>query len=175
MSILVAGMGNVLMGDDAAGPYVIETLKAVAEFESGVELADLGTPGLDLTPYIAGIDALILVDTVSSEGTAGEIRRYEKPALMNRQSRPRVSPHDPALAEALTLAELAGQCPRKIVLIGILPESCAKGIGLSEAAGRGVRAAAAAVLRELTQCGATYRLREDAGRPTVWWESECAT
>ena len=171
MSILVAGMGNVLMGDDAAGPYVIETLKAAAEFEPGVELLDLGTPGLDLTPYIAGVDALILVDTVSSEGAAGEIRRYDKPKLMSQQFRPRVSPHDPALAEALTLAELAGRCPRKVVLIGILPESCAKGIGLSEAAQRGVRAAAAAVLHELTQCGATYRLREDARRPEVWWDT----
>src|ERR1039457_5907695 len=124
--IAVIGMGNVLMGDDAAGPYVIETLNARYEFGPGVEALDLGTPGLDLAPYIAGVETLILVDTVLSDGGPGELRRYEKPALMNPGFRLRVSPHDPALAEALTLAELVGECPSRVVLIGITPGSCEK-------------------------------------------------
>ena len=168
--IVIAGMGNVLMGDDAAGPYIIETLNARYEFGPGVEALDLGTPGLDLTPYISGVDTLILVDTVRTGGNPGELRRYEKPALMNRQFRPRVSPHDPALSEALTLAELAGTCPRRVTLIGISPESCAQGTGLSAAVQRAVGAAVDAVIEELRECGASVQTRRDAREANIWWE-----
>jgi hydrogenase maturation protease len=168
--IVIIGMGNVLMGDDAVGPYVIETLNARYEFGLGVETLDLGTPGLDLTPYISGVDTLILVDTVRTDGNPGELRRYEKPALMNQQFRPRVNPHDPALSEALTLAELAGRCPRKVTLIGIAPERCAKGTGLSVAVQRAVDTAVDAVIQELRECGASVQARRDAREPNIWWE-----
>jgi hydrogenase maturation protease len=172
--IAVIGMGNVLMSDDAAGPHVIETLNARFELAPGVEAMDLGTPGLDLTPYITGLDTLILVDTVLSDGLPGELRRYEKPTLMNQQFRPRVSPHDPALAEALTLAELAGACPRKVVLIGIIPENCDKGTALSPRVRRAIGDAVDAVIRELRQCDAEVQLRRDARRPNIWWEEPAA-
>jgi hydrogenase maturation protease len=169
--ISVIGMGNVLMSDDAAGPYVIELLDACYEFGPGITVLDLGTPGLDLTPYIAGVDTLILVDTIRGDGTPGEIRRYEKPALMSPAFRPRVSPHDPALKEALTIAELAGMGPREVLLIGITPEYCAKGTGLSPTVRRAVEAATGAVIAELSARGASFRLRPQARKPDIWWEA----
>jgi len=168
--VSILGMGNVLMGDDALGPYVIETLNARYEFGPGVEAIDLGTPGLDLAPYISGVDTLILVDTVLTDGNPGELRRYEKPALMNQKFRPRVSPHDPALAEALILVELAGGCPPTVVLIGITPESCARGTGLTPAVQRAVNTAVDAVLLELHECGAHFQPRRDPCQPNIWWE-----
>jgi len=170
LRIAVIGMGNVLMGDDAAGPYVIETLNARFQFEYGVEAIDLGTPGLDLTPHIMGLDTLILVDTVLSDGPPGELRRYEKSALMRQTFRPRISPHDPALAEALTLAELTSACPRRVVLIGIIPEKCKKGTTLSPAVHRAVGDAVDAVIHELRECGAEVRFRSEPRRPNIWWE-----
>lgn len=172
--VSILGMGNVLMGDDALGPYVIETLNARYEFGPGVEAIDLGTPGLDLAPYISGVETLILVDTVLTGGSPGELRRYEKPVLMNQRFRPRVSPHDPALAEALTLVELAGGCPPTVVLIGITPESCARGTGLSAAVQRAVSTAVDAVLLELHECGAPVQVRREAREPNIWWEEPAA-
>jgi hydrogenase maturation protease len=64
----VIGIGNVLMGDDAFGPHVIRVLQAGYAFAPGVDVQDMGTPGLDLTAYLAGLDALVLVDTVKSAG-----------------------------------------------------------------------------------------------------------
>jgi hydrogenase maturation protease len=168
--VAVLGMGNVLMGDDAAGPYVIETLQAGYEFGPGVQVLDLGTPGLDLAPHIFGLETLILVDTVQTGGSPGELRRYEKPALMNQKFRPRIGPHDPALAEALTLVELAGGCPPTVVLIGITPEKCEKGTGLSAPVQAAINVAVGAILLELHECGATVRPRRDAGAPKIWWE-----
>jgi hydrogenase maturation protease len=42
--ILIGGIGNALLGDDAVGPYVIHLLESQYTFGDGVEIADLGTP-----------------------------------------------------------------------------------------------------------------------------------
>ena len=67
--ITIGGIGNVLMGDDGAGPYFARTLDSQYEFEAGVQVVDFGTPGLDVVVHIAGLDALIIVDAVDN-GTA---------------------------------------------------------------------------------------------------------
>lgn len=65
--VAVLGLGNVLMGDDALGPYAVRLLEARYELPGRVPVLDIGTPGLDLVPYFEGVDALVLVDTVRSE------------------------------------------------------------------------------------------------------------
>ena len=61
--IRVLGVGNVLCTDDGLGPYAIKVLEAQYEFPVGVEVIDVGTPGLDFTPYLAGARAAIVLDT----------------------------------------------------------------------------------------------------------------
>ena len=43
---------------------------------------DLGTPGLDLTPYVTDLEALILVDTVRSDAAPGTLRLYRRDELL---------------------------------------------------------------------------------------------
>ena len=43
--VKIGGIGNVLLGDDGVGPYIARMLEANYEFEEGVEVQDLGTPG----------------------------------------------------------------------------------------------------------------------------------
>ena len=76
--VLIAGIGNVLLGDDGVGPYVVRGLAASFEFEPGVQVEDLGTPALDLIDHLTGIDALILVDSVENGAPAGTIEIYLK-------------------------------------------------------------------------------------------------
>src|SRR5258707_1273602 len=72
----VFGLGNVLMSDDAFGPYSIETLKSLYTFPEHVSVRDLGTPSLELVTYIDELDFLIVLDAVHSDGKPGEIRTY---------------------------------------------------------------------------------------------------
>jgi hydrogenase maturation protease len=51
--VLIGGIGNVLLEDDGVGPYVARFLDARYEFDEGVEVADLGTPALDLIDRIS--------------------------------------------------------------------------------------------------------------------------
>lgn len=89
-NVAVVGLGNVLMGDDALGPTVIKVLEAEYEFPRGVSVQDLGTPGLDLTPYLAGVRALIVVDTVQASGAPGEVRLYRRDEILKHPPQARL-------------------------------------------------------------------------------------
>ena len=170
----VIGLGNVLMGDDALGPWVIQVLLAEQVFPEGVAVNDLGTPGLDLVPWVTNLEALILVDTVSSKAPPGTIRLYRRDEILKHPPQTRLSPHDPALKEALLTAEFAGQAPREVLLVGVVPEQTEMGVGLSPAAREAIAPAALEVLGELERLGRPARRRETPARPQIWWEEAAA-
>ncbi len=168
--VRVLGLGNVLMGDDALGPWVVEALLAGWEFPEGVSVVDVGTPGLDLTPFLADADTVLLVDTVKAAAPPGTLLVYGRRELAGRSPLPRVSPHDPGLTEALFTLELAGAAPRDIVLVGVVPERVEKAVRLSPPVRAAVDAAAGEVVRRLSQMGLPPRPRALATPPTPWWE-----
>jgi hydrogenase maturation protease len=171
MSIRVIGMGNVLMGDDGFGPNVIAALLACCDFSDDVSVMDLGTPGLDLTPYVVGADALIIVDTVNSRGAPGEMRLYRKDQILKYAPQPRLGPHDPGLKEALFLADLMGCAPQKVLLVGVIPERTETGPGLTDAVRHAVSPAAFQVIREIEALGGGVKVRATPCPQEVWWES----
>jgi hydrogenase maturation protease len=62
--ILVAGIGNVFMGDDGFGVEVVARMDR-GRLPEGVEVADYGIRGFDLAyALMDGYDAVILVDAV---------------------------------------------------------------------------------------------------------------
>ena len=170
--IAVLGLGNVLQGDDALGPYVAELLIATYEFPPGVTVLDAGTPGLDLTPYIAGLEALIVVDAVRATGAPGELRSYRRAELLEKPPPQRLSPHDPGLKECLLALELIGQSPGEVLLVGVIPGTVETSVGLTAAVKEGVPGVAAAVLAELSRLGVPARRREPPGVPDFWWEKQ---
>lgn len=170
LRIRVIGLGNVLMGDDGFGPNVIAALQASCDFSDDVTVLDLGTPGLDLTPYVTDIDALIIVDTVNSHGAAGELRLYHKDQILRYAPQPRLGPHDPGLKEALFLAELTGSAPGKVLLVGAIPERTETGPGLTEPVRRAVSYAASQVIREIEHLGSAVTVYATPCPQPVWWE-----
>ena len=170
MMIRVLGLGNVLMGDDGFGPSVVQRLESDWQFPAQVEVCDLGTPGLDLIPFLSGADLVILVDTVRSQGEPGEIRRYGKEEILEHPPHSRVSPHDPGVKEALLVLEFSGTGPREVVLIGAIPASVAPTTRLSDAVARAVGVAALAVVEEVQRRGAAVTRREAPGPVQAWWQ-----
>lgn len=170
----VLGIGNVLMGDDGVGPYTVKLLEARYKFPKQVELQDVGTPGLGITSVFSEYDAVILIDAVSAKKNPGEVKLYRKDELVQVPLKPRVSPHDPALVEALLFAELSGKCPKEVLLVGVVPETCELGCGLSAAVQAGVGAAIASVLTEMERLGAPAKLKMRPDVPSIWWEKEAS-
>jgi len=166
----VVGIGNVLMGDDALGPYVVKLLEAAWEPQDGLQLTDAGTPGLDLTAYLAELDRVVAVDVVHAEGRPGEVRLFDGAELARRPPLRAVSPHEPGLREAILNAAFLGVAPRSIRLVGVVPGSVEYRLGLSAP----VRAALPAVVERvralLVEAGVAPVPRVRPLAPDVWWE-----
>jgi len=168
--VRVLGLGNVLIGDDAFGPWVVHQLTSTVDPGPGVEFHDLGTPGLDLLPYLTGAEAVILVDTVRSQGEAGELRRYDKAQILQHPPQPRVSPHDPGVKEALLALEFEGRGPKEVTLLGAIPGEVRYEVGLSGPVRDAVEPTVEAVIQELAALGRLVVRRENSVVSTPWWE-----
>jgi len=169
MSVAVIGLGSVLLGDDGFGPFVVELLRTRYAFPPEVALLDLGTPGLGLTTYLCGHEALVLVDAVAGTGHPGDIRLYEGAELECLPMAPRVSPHDPAVLEALAVARLAGQGPREVRLVGAVPGGREPGAGLSPRMRGAAEAAVEIVRRQVEGWGFPARRHDGGGIEHDWW------
>jgi hydrogenase maturation protease len=167
----VLGLGNVLMGDDAFGPFVVRVLESGWEFPPEVLVQDLGTPGLDLAPWLTDVDLAIVVDAVSASGAPGTVLTYARADLFRRAPGPRLGPHEPGLHEALLSAELAGTAPRDLWIVGVVPERVATGPGLTPAVRAAVPAGAEAVVRLLGEHGCALRRRGTPLPHDIWWEA----
>jgi hydrogenase maturation protease len=157
--IAVLGLGNVLMGDDGLGPAVIRAFEAEYVVPPGVEVVDLGTPGLDLLPWLADVDVVILVDTVRSDGPPGTLRLYDKADVLRHLPAARVSPHDPGVKEALLALDFAGRAPRELLLVGVVPGETRMSLTLTPAVAAAVPVAVDAVARALARYGAAAARR----------------
>ena len=167
--IRVLGLGNVLMSDDGFGPFVVRVLEATYECPKDAEFVDAGTPGLDLTPFLLGTDAVVFVDTVSSRGTPGEIRVYDRDAILKVPPQARTGGHDPALKEALLTVAAAGGGPSSVTLVGAIPEWIATGVTLSPAREAAVGPAGEAVVTALARLGVRLVRKVHADVPHIWW------
>ncbi len=166
----VLGIGSVLMGDDAAGPWVVQVLEAGWRMPEGVTLFDAGTPGPELNHYLLGLDALIVVDTVSAKEPPGTVRVYRRDEILEAPPSPRVTPHQPGLREALLTGEFAGAAPADVMLVGVVPERVELGTGLSAPVRDALPRMAETVVAELAALGLVATRRPDAVPAAPWWE-----
>jgi hydrogenase maturation protease len=168
--IRILGVGNVLCTDDGLGPYAIKVLEAQFEFPDDVEVIDVGTPGLDFTPYLADARMVIVLDTIKGEEPAGTLRLLRDREIVAKPPPSRMSPHEPGLREALMATEFGDCSPREILLVGVVPESTGQGTRLSDAVAGAVPKVVEQVLEELKRLGRPAVPLENPVEPEIWWE-----
>ncbi len=168
---LIGGIGNVLLGDDGVGPYVVSILESQYVFGDGVEIQDLGTPALDLTHRIVGLKSLILVDSVTSDDAPGTIVLYRKEDIVRETPAQRLDPHSPALSECLMAADMLGASPENVLLVGIVGGAFEPSGELSEEVRRSVGKAIEAIIAELARFGFEYEKRVTPQAPAIWWSN----
>ncbi|MCR4399392.1 MAG: HyaD/HybD family hydrogenase maturation endopeptidase [Syntrophomonadaceae bacterium] len=134
-SLLVVGIGNLLMRDDGVGIHVIERLKQL-QLPPQVELIDGGTHTYDLVDIFCQADDLIVVDALRAGGEPGTIYRAPLEELGLRPEENLVSLHQMSFVEAINLVHMLGHYPR-VVVFGIEPKEVALSLELSaEVAGK---------------------------------------
>lgn len=168
--IRILGVGNVLCTDDGLGPYTIKVLEARYDFPDGVEVIDLGTPGMDLTPYLADARLVIVIDTVRGDEAPGSLRVLRDREIIAKPPPSRMSPHEPGLREALMATEFADSNPDEIVLVGVVPESTGQGTRLTDVVSDAVPRVVESVVAELERLERPVIQRDPPGELEIWWE-----
>ncbi len=152
ISVLVLGIGNLVMSDDAVGVLVAQRLQRDYRFADNVEIMDGGTLGLDLLPKLENITHLIIIDAVETGTEAGTcVRLYGQELPIALQTK--ISPHQMGLKDLLAVSELTGHLPKEMVLIGVQPGSIEMEIGLTAEVEAQFNALVSGVLAELAQWG----------------------
>jgi hydrogenase maturation protease len=155
--VLVAGVGNIFLGDDGFGPEVVRHLGAPEQppLPEPVRLVDYGIRGLHLSyDLLEGYTALIIVDTMPGLGQPGEIRVVAvDPDDVTASGGP--DPHGPdphgmdPRAVLSGLPSLGGALPPTYI-VGAQPANLEEGIGLSDPVRLAVPVAGAAIRELLT-------------------------
>jgi len=167
--ISIVGLGNVFLGDDGFGPLVIETFRCEYECPSEVEVLDLGTPGLDLAPYLYDKQLVIVVDAVHSDTAIGALSIFHEQDFLSQRAKLRITGHDPGLWDSLAHLRLAGHAPTELIVLGVNPESCEFAGRISQDVLSTASQAAAMIALALSEHGIDCVFRQPAALPDLWW------
>jgi hydrogenase maturation protease len=151
-SVLVLGIGNPIMSDDAVGGRLLQLLEQRYRFPSAVKLVDGDTMGTALLHHLEGVEKLLVVDAVETGGPPGTLIRLaddEIPRVMVAK----LSPHQQGLSDLLAVASLQGWIPREVVVWGVQPASLDLGIDLSPPVAAQLEPLTARILEELQRWG----------------------
>ena len=139
--ILVAGVGNIFLSDDAFGCEVVRRL-AEHPMPEGVSVADFGIKGVHLAyELLEGYDAVIIVDAAPCGGTPGDLYLIE-PQLDEVEESPLVqaaTEGESALVDAhglepdaiFGMLKALGGNVRRALVVGCEPETVEDGMGLT--------------------------------------------
>lgn len=164
-NFLVLGLGNLLMNDDAAGLRALYALRERFVERPDLRFLDGGTLGLDLLGYIEWADKLLILDAIdiaASPGSVALIAGEDIDPVLERK----VSPHQVGLQDLLAAAELLGDRPHDVTLLGIQAGNVDMAMCLTPEVEQGLErlvSAAAKIVEEFLAAGQ----EQSADRDTV--------
>jgi len=164
-SVLVLGIGNLLLEDEGVGPRAIEELSRRYRFSPEVQLLEGGTAGFSLLPRIIEADRLLVLDAIQAGEPPGSLLALDGNSLPAACGK-KLSPHQIGLGDVLAVARLYGG-PKEIAVLGVEPQSLNLGIGLSSRVAQALEKLIEAVIHQLAGWGVrAERLTERPATPT---------
>ncbi|WP_017755246.1 HyaD/HybD family hydrogenase maturation endopeptidase [Calidifontibacillus oryziterrae] len=129
--ITILGIGNTLYSDEGVGVHILPLLeKELAGYEN-VEIIEGATDGIRLLGPVEEADYLVIIDAINAGkagGTIITITDDEIPQYFGVK----MSIHQLGFQEVLFAAKIREQLPKKMVMIGVQPESLQFGIEMSQ-------------------------------------------
>jgi len=150
LSVLVLGIGNLLLSDEGAGVKAVEELQNRYDCSDAVEIVDGGTSGSELLSYFDDRSHILIIDAVKTGNQPGTIVRVDDPPAFFQK---KISPHQIGLADVLGLAAITDNLPRNITLFGIEPKQLSTGLDLSPEVARNLSRLVDMVVEELKSIG----------------------
>lgn len=120
--VLVAGIGNIFLGDDGFGVEVVRRL-AARQFPDSVYIRDFGIRGFDVAYALTEAwDTVVLVDAMSRGETPGTVFVLEANCDSPEMHLPSdIQPHGMDPVQAIRLAKSLGTIPCRILVVGCEP------------------------------------------------------
>ena len=163
VKILVAGVGNLLRGDDAFGVHVVQRLEQIS-LPEGVKVVEVGISGIALVQELMQrYDACIVVDAANRGGAPGTLwllePEIEIPGGKDAEQlhRELVDMHYADPSRALLLAAALGVKPTQVYVLGCQPADVDE---MTETVSPAVERAVAEAVRMIQELIA--RLRQEA-------------
>jgi hydrogenase maturation protease len=126
-SVVVLGIGNILMRDEGLGVRAAEALLELAP--PGVRVVVAGSLGPSTLPQVEDASRLLVLDAIEAGLAPGAVVRCDPSDLPPRPSS--LSPHEFGVTDLLALLAQTAVLPERTVVLGIEPARIEPGIGLS--------------------------------------------
>ncbi len=173
--MLIAGIGNIFLGDDGFGPEVAKRL-AAESLPGWVRVADYGISGMHLAYDLAnGYETAILIDAAPRGGEPGSVTVLDVAAEHRRDLAASAGPlgasrlfdaHGMQPDVVLGVLDMLGggsPAQARILVVGCEPASVDYGMELSEPVAGAVDEAVRVVLGLVAEAGRGRQDAEDAG------------
>ncbi len=145
--ILVAGIGNIFLGDDGFGSEVVRS-SALPQDNPSVRVTDYGIAGMHLAyDLLEEWDTLVLIDAVPSRGHPGTLHVFQAEPHDHESGCAAIGLDAHSMDPAAVFASLRalGGSPPYTVVVGCEAGSVEEGMGLSEPVANAVPRAVHAV------------------------------
>ncbi|MCF6198481.1 MAG: HyaD/HybD family hydrogenase maturation endopeptidase [Hyphomicrobiaceae bacterium] len=119
--VLVLGIGNLLWADEGFGVRTVEEFHRLYEVPENVRLLDGGTQGVYLVQDVREADILVVFDAVDYHLTPGAMKLIEGEDVPKFLGVKKISLHQTGFQEVLAMAEMMGDAPEHLYLIGVQP------------------------------------------------------
>jgi hydrogenase maturation protease len=156
--LLVAGVGNIFLGDDGFGVEVARRL-ATADLPDWVQVADYGISGMHLAYDLAdGYDTAILVDAAQRGGEPGTLTVVEADRAPQQDKPPFAESrlfdaHGMQPDVVLGVLDMLGAGSARVLVVGCEPASLDYGMELSEPVAKAVDEAVRVVMGLIAEAG----------------------
>lgn len=164
--VLILGLGNDLLTDDAVGLHVARAVRLRLRGEPGIEIRETMEMGLALLDEIVGCESLVLVDSVETgRAPPGHIHEFALDALAGRRH---TALHFLGVGETLTLGRKLGLAmPQQGRIFAIeVADPFTLGTELTAAVAQAVPAAANRIVERALEMIQSLRRTDAAWQPT---------
>ncbi len=116
--MLVLGLGNAILSDDAVGLHVARALRRRLEPEEDIAAVEVEEMGLSLLDYIVGCRDLVIVDSIQTGRVPpGCLHEIDGDDNLTRRS---ASPHFLGVGETIACGRLLGLAmPRRVRIFAV--------------------------------------------------------
>lgn len=156
----IFGVGNLILRDEGFGVHTVQYLEKNYNFPENVEIHDIGTAGIYMSPFLEECDPVLIIDVVDTAGEPGSFRFYTLADVKAGNFQTRMSPHQLGLLEIIEICKLRDSAPTEVEFYTIIPKELSESIELSDVVAGKVVEVADMILKRLAELGVKVTRKE---------------